>query len=137
MSGSQVLFLHFVSHPKVHSPVNSLMSASVPRTDPCFCIWLSLTAPILVLAHSFLFLDGGDLGVSPTFGEASNALKDMFYSKFSGFVEEGPSACLPPHCGKWTSFLLCALSTQHSSCSAVTAGEWLCPSALPQRESLA
>ena len=67
------------------------MSASVLRTSPSVCIWLSLTALVLVLDHSLLFSDGSVLGIFLTVDEAGDVLQSMFCFRFRGFVEGGPS----------------------------------------------
>lgn len=68
-----------------------LTSASVPRRDSSFCIWLSLTAPVLALAQGILLLDTSPSGISCPFDEASDVFKHMFYFRSSRFVVGGPS----------------------------------------------
>lgn len=103
-------FWCFVLHTPRFTPLSLvLISASVSRTNSSFCLWLSLTAPVLVLAHGLLFLDGSALGISLIFDEASDVLKSMLCFRCSG---RSSRVCLPPHCPDWT---------QHSSRSAGTA----------------
>ena len=73
-----------------------LMSASVLRTSPSFCIWLSLTALVLVLDYGLLFSDESALGIFLTVNGASDVLQSMFCFRFSGFVGVGPSESTSP-----------------------------------------
>ena len=54
------------------------MSASVLRTSPSVCVWLSLSALVLVLDHGLLFSDGSASGIFLTVDEAGDVLQYIF-----------------------------------------------------------
>lgn len=112
------------------APVSSPDVCICPQDRLSFCMGWSLAAPVLVLPQFLVF--GGTLGISLTFGEPRNALKSIFYSRFSGFAEGGPSEPVStlPQVG-----ILLALRTVHPVLLLFHwhCGARVCPSALPQR----
>ena len=91
------------------------MSASVLRTSPSFCIWLLLTALVLVLDHGLLFSDGSALGILM---RPVMCYKVCFVSDLVVFVEGDPSESAFPLTAQVDIPPRWALSTQNSSCSA-------------------
>lgn len=124
-------FWRFVLHTPRFTPLSLvLISASVSRTNSSFCLWLSLTAPVLVLAHGLLFLDGSALGISLIFDEASDVLKSMFCFRCSGFVAGGPSESAFLHTaltGHPSCYVHCSCSTLHVLLALPCMGLSTCP----------
>ena len=130
-------FWCFALHTPRFTPLSLvLISASVSRKNCSFCLWLSLTAPVLVLAHGLLYLDGNALGISLIFDEASDVLKSMFCFRCSGFVAGGPSESAFLHTaltGHPSCYVHCSPSTLHVLLALPFMGLSTCPA---WRESL-